>query len=55
MNKLLVILHDSKWINATTLDRANSQYQDFCGIAKVSHKKELKNFNCYKDRLDDFH
>ena len=53
MNEL-DILHDSKWSNGTTAERANSQYQDFCGIAKVSHKKEFKNFNCYKDRLDDF-
>ena len=54
MNELLVIHHDSKWINATTVDRANLQYQDFCGIEKISHKKEFKNFNCYKDRLHDF-
>ena len=54
MNEFFVILHDSKWINAITVDRANSQYQDFCGIAKVSCKKEFKNFNCCKDRLDDF-
>ena len=43
MNELHAILHDSKWINATTANRANSQHQDFSGIAKVSHKKELKN------------
>ena len=41
INELLVILHDSKWINATTADRVNSQFQDFCGIAKVFNKKEL--------------
>ena len=44
MNELFGILHDSKWINATTVDRANTQYQDFCGVAKVSQKKVFKNF-----------
>ena len=36
VNELLVILHDSKWINATLADRANSQYHYFLGITKVS-------------------
>lgn len=54
MNELLVMLHDLKYINATTEDRTNSQYQDFCGIEKFSHKKEFKNINCYKDRRGDF-
>ena len=54
INELLVILHDLKRINATAADKANSQHQEFCGIAKVSHRKEFKNFNCYKSGLDDF-
>ena len=50
----MTCLHEQKWVNASKADTATLQYDELRRIVKTLHKKEFKEFDMYKSRLDDF-
>ena len=53
MTELLTIHHEAKLIGVSTLDPADSQFQELCILATGA--PEFKNFDFYKERMDDFY
>ena len=53
MIELLTILHEAKLIGVSTSDAADLQFQELCILATGA--PEFKNFDFYKERMDDFY
>ena len=53
MTELLTILHEAKLIGVSTSDPADLQFQELCILATGA--PEFKNFDFYKERMDDFY
>ena len=53
MTELLTILHEAKLIGVSTLDPNDLQFQELCRLATGA--PEFKNFDFYKERMDDFY
>ena len=53
MTELLTILHQAKLIGVSTSDAADLQIQELCLLATGA--PEFKNFDFYKERMDDFY
>ena len=53
MTELLTILHEAKLIGVSTSDPADLQFQGLCVLATGA--LEFKNFDFYKERMDDFY
>ena len=53
MTELLTILHEAKLIGVCTSDLANLQFQELYILGNGA--PELKNFDFFKERMDDFY
>ena len=53
MTELLTILHQAKLIGVSTSDAADLQIEELCLLATGA--PEFKNFDFYKERMDDFY
>ena len=53
MTELLRILHEAKLNGVSTSDPADLQFQELCILATGA--PEFKNFDFYKERMDDFY
>ena len=53
MTELLTILHEAKLIGVSISDPADLQFQELCTLATGA--SELKNFDFYEERMDDFY